>query len=763
MLQWYGGAISKRSNSTEYRSGEYDRHKSCNTSGAHIEWASVLCPSQESLLSLRRSEIYGSDRFRPSKGMPDLFVCDREANSDLVVRSVEEAAAENTGFDYVFVCVKALPDVYDLSEVIQPVITPSHTCIIINTTSSIGIEASLMKAYPRNMVLSLCSGIELTQIGPADFEHTLSKAVHVGAVRENPALPLEAQQDMIESLTLTLEAGAVECVSTVNIEKHQWERLIGMIAFHPISVILQEPNHTKLMEDPRIKELIDSVFDECLNVAEARRCSFSYDYKLRAISAQTALKEVKSTMYQDYLARRPLEIEVYLSTPIRLAQEREVPVPHLKSIYALLQHINKVNQTVPASPVPGPSAKLQPQYTGQSMMPAQRPQRPMLDGRSMSMVQGPPSTNGGYIRGPPPTRRINQQPRLSRQDSLEGLEEFASVAMYTDLVPSDEYNHGNSNGRAPQSPHYGQMQPYNDARVSRPQALRSSTTQGHYSSNHRGYEQQPSAARQGGFAGLGNKMSKLRMSGGNRGRNKDFDEDEDDDFIEPPAPRGPPINPDQVDMLAMTRRGRNSAMGTRLDAERTASFATARPRYPQSRTSSQNVMNDIPNVHDTVTASALFGMGDNRYGTVDSRSLAKQANIVRLNSMQSERLASMTNSAYHQNGYGGRPVGPPITMNGRNYASSGMSYRGGPQYNNPSAAAPYRAPAVPQNHGSRQQLMPQPAAYPAKVSGQNLGDPGVTRSVTGSASASFGSLGNGSGSHSSSSSRDEIPPPPLAK
>lgn len=677
-----------------------------------------------------------------------------------MVRNVDEAAADGSGYDYVFVCIKALPDIYKLGEVIKPVITPSHTCIIVNTTTALDVEAELMEMYPRNMVLSLCSGVELTQTGPADFDHTETRSVHIGALRENPALPREAQQDMTESLTLTLEAGALECTPTVNIEKHQWERLIGAIAFHPISVILKEPNHVKLMEDIHTKQLIEEIFDECLRICESRRITFPFDFKSRTLGALTNTRESKSTMYQDFLAGRPLEIEVYLVTPIRFASTAGVEVPRLRSIHALLQHINKVNQQNSSSPVHAqPAGRLQQQHTGQSTMGSARPyvQRGMTDGsimnggRAMSMVYGPPPTNG-YPRAPPQQARRGPS-QVTRQSSLEGLEEFASVAMYNELVPTNGGNAYDNRQSARGDPEYNYA---GDRPVGRPMPPRASTSQGYYPHAAKS-DNQP---RQGAFAMMGRKMSNMRLSSRGGTAARDFDDDDDDDYVDAaPASRGPAVNPDQVDMLAMTRRGRNSAMGNRLESDRNSSFVAGRPNGRSGKPSSQALMNDIPNVHDAVTNTALFGMGDNRYGTVDSRSLAKSANEARLNSMQSSRLPSMSVVNGQPQPYSNqnhRQQGPPNAMNGRGPYSSDMPHRGGPPHG---AAASFRG-QIPPQAVQRQHILAQGGSFSAKGSDPNM--PAGTRSVTGSASASFGSLGNGSGSHSSSSSRDEIPPPPRA-
>lgn len=137
----------------------------------------------------------------------------------------------NYGYDYIFICVKALPDIYDLAAVVEPVVTPSHTCIILNTTTSLGVEDSLMEKFPRNMVLSFCSGVNIVQSGPVDFEHLSMQEVWVGAIRWNKMLPQEAQQDMTESLTLTLEAGGIHCQTSPNIRQQQWEKMIGSLSW----------------------------------------------------------------------------------------------------------------------------------------------------------------------------------------------------------------------------------------------------------------------------------------------------------------------------------------------------------------------------------------------------------------------------------------------------------------------------------------------------------------------------------------------------
>lgn len=49
-----------------------------------------------------------------------------------MVRTVSEAAqSDDTPFDYILVTMKALPEVYDVAEIIAPAVTPGKTTIVL--------------------------------------------------------------------------------------------------------------------------------------------------------------------------------------------------------------------------------------------------------------------------------------------------------------------------------------------------------------------------------------------------------------------------------------------------------------------------------------------------------------------------------------------------------------------------------------------------------------------------------------------------------
>lgn len=181
-------------------------------------------------LTRSRSAAYGNERFKPRQGEYTFIgPCQRpSADNSTVVRNPEEAAkSSKAAYDYVLLCVKALPDVYDIASIIEPVVAPQHTCILVNTTHSLGLESYLEQRFPTNVVLSLVSGADLVQLSPSEFEHRSSSDIWVGPANKNPNIPATIQSDMAEALAMTLTSGQVDCKVSSNIRQQQYERMIG--------------------------------------------------------------------------------------------------------------------------------------------------------------------------------------------------------------------------------------------------------------------------------------------------------------------------------------------------------------------------------------------------------------------------------------------------------------------------------------------------------------------------------------------------------
>ncbi len=520
--------------------------------------------------------------------------------------------------------------------------------------------------------------------------------------------------------------------------------------------------------------MIADTIDELLQIAISQGCDFDEDFKPRVMQKMSQSSEVYSTMYQDFSAKRPMEVETYLGSPIKLAQEIGIKVPRIETVYALLHHCNIVNQQQKPVATPSPNTSAGPTPPPPRMSSNGPPRIPMNGGmngpmngngmgrgRTPSMGPpprrgpGPPSMNGypsrqsnGYNpRGPPPNQ-------LSRRPSFEGddLGEFSHLVLYEDIPEggvAPGYN-GMEGGVGPSS---------EERRLrERELALREKELQiREQEYKMRRGPRRPPASNRGGF---------------------DDDDDDDDDFFDPMA-RGPPmphVDPDNLDMMSVTSRRNRRIPSQSQIRQNPEQSMTGRPagmrqshsfgvRPNRSNRASAQLVDSMPTLHDPLLENPMMGYSSNRYGNVDRKVMGDES---RTNSLTAARLGELQgagnnagmNGAYPSpapggpprrtshspgNPFGGRNMGRPSPPDDGYGGGGGMYTNGGP-----SPPGMMRQPVPRHPPGQGNAVAPQQVEQHAGVS--NLYPPKgpmqkTVRSLTGSASASAGSGDSGASAH----------------
>ncbi|KAK2075248.1 hypothetical protein P8C59_009391 [Phyllachora maydis] len=565
------------------------------------------------------SPIFGNERFKPRH----------------VVRVPEEAAARREGpFDYVILCIKALPDVYDLAAVIDSVVTPQHTCILVNTTHSLGVETAIEERFPTNVVLSLVSVAELSQLGQSEFEHKGSTEIWVGPANKNSNIPTAIQEDMAQALSMTLNTGQVDCKVSSNIRQQQFERVIGPIAFHPLTVLFETSSYSVLMEKVGVTQLVHDVVDELLLLATSQGCKFSVDFKDKIIE-EFKRTTTENIMWQDYQARRPMEVETYLGSPIRLSQETGTRLPRIETLYAVLHNLNTINRNrpksdavaqAPGSPPPGASPALR--MSGQ--------------GHPRSMSNGP-----------------------SRRGSLEGtdLEEFSHLVVYDDIPEGGEPDFVPS----PQA-HDLVLRERELQLRQREMALREQ-------------EMRMRRGPPGPGPGPGSRRGGpvMRNGSGMMGAGAMEDDDDDDDYFDPTAgPVPAKIDPDNFDMMSVTsRKNRKAPSATPAQFRKNPEYDTmparnSRFRPNGTRNRSSQMMNSIPSPLENIMDDPLLGFTSNRYGAVDRGQIHAES---RANSLTAAHLIVPQQVEQHA-GRGQWPWGRMVEVRYADISESAESTRG---------------------------------------------------------------------------------------
>jgi hypothetical protein len=488
--------------------------------------------------------------------------------------------------------------------------------------------------------------------------------------------------------------------------------------------------------------------------------------------------ETNSIMYQDFTAGRPMEVETYLGSPIKLAQSVGLKAPRIETLYAILHNLNLVNQQRKAAGIQSPTGGIPTPIRLSSVPPPRQMMGPAMNGNGMGrgrgrtssmngpppgMRRGPPPMNGGPPNGYPsngygrPMNGNGYPPRnQSRRGSLEGDtlgEDFSHIALYDDLtIPeSGESNYGDNPDITLRE---RELMLRQRELALREQEMRMRGPRG---PPRRGQSYTPSV------------------------RNGGFDDDDDDDFIDPAdGPPAPMIDPDNFDMMSVTsRRNRKvpSASQIRKNPEygdmpqgRRGGGGFMRPGVPRNR-SSARIISQVPGLHDNILDDPLMGYSSNRYGNVDRKEMATES---RANSLTAARLDELQYNGAPPNGQPGPyprrsskspgdPYSPQVGRgNGRPSPPNG--YMGPPVNGRPSPPGGMRQPVPRHPPGVGNSVAPQQVEQYAGVSALHPPKgPMNVRSLTGSASASAGSgdsanIDSEPSAHSSQSSLGPRPP-----
>lgn len=493
-------------------------------------------------------------------------------------------------------------------------------------------------------------------------------------------------------------------------------------------------------------KLISDIIDELLAVAEAQGCKFPPDFKKNTID-EFARTTTENMMWQDYVARRPMEVETYLGSPIRLAQEVGVPVPRIETLYALLHNTNIANRNRPKTD--GLAPPLQPgSPSATPPLPRGTPATPRTNGvangngmprmrprGSSQLGPAPPGMRRPTLNGGPPPNGYPRPPTSgSRQPSRRGSMEGAELEEFSHLVHYDDIPEG---GEGSYSPHDLALRERELQLRQRELALR---------------EQEMRlrrAAAAGGPPPGSRKGPPSRYNGG-----FDDDDDDDDDYYDPAsAPPVPLIDPDNFDMMSVTSKKTRKAPSDHhqlrknpepnAPASRSSRF---KPKFGRNRSS--HIVAEIPGLHDNILDDPLMSFTSNRYGNVDRGAIHAES---RTNSLTAARLDELQ---YTQGPppHGGMPrrasqsPGNPYTpsMRGGSARPSPPNGYSAPYMNGGRPSPPdgmrQPMPRYPPGHGNA--VVPQQVEQHAGVSALQPPDTMMTknvRSLTGSASASAAS------------------------
>jgi 2-dehydropantoate 2-reductase len=128
-----------------------------------------------------------------------------------------------------------------------------------------------------------------------------------------------------------------------DIRSEIWLKAWGTLAFNPISV-LTKATMSQICKYKETRAIVISLMKEFQHVANQLGIHLRVPLEQRLQGAEN-VGDHKTSMLQDFEAKRTLELEAILGAIIELAEMINAEVPHLKSLYAMTKLSDLVNRT----------------------------------------------------------------------------------------------------------------------------------------------------------------------------------------------------------------------------------------------------------------------------------------------------------------------------------------------------------------------------------------------------------------------------------
>lgn len=229
--------------------------------------------------------------------------------------------------DYVMVAIKLVDDT-DLAALLQPVVGP-HTHIVL-IANGIDIEAPITAAFPANPLTSCVAFVGASRVAPGHIRQVAFGRLLMGSYPTGVASHCEA---LVEDFN---KAG-IKARSRRNITTERWKKSLWNASLNPLSVLANGATTDEMLATPSGERLVRALMAEVMQVAAAAGHVLDKELIDANIDNTRKMPAILTSMAQDYLAGRDLELDAIVGRVVAGADRYDLEIPHLRSVYTSLK------------------------------------------------------------------------------------------------------------------------------------------------------------------------------------------------------------------------------------------------------------------------------------------------------------------------------------------------------------------------------------------------------------------------------------------
>ncbi len=230
--------------------------------------------------------------------------------------------------DLIILGVKA----YDLDEALtqlEPVLT--DRTVILTLQNGVDTEDRILARLHRDCVVGGVAFIYSKIVEPGVIDHYKKGAVAVGELLGHKS------ERVLQIADLFKQAG-IGCQIAEDIRRSKWEKMCWNCVFNPITVLIND-RVAKAIEHPEMLGVIRQIVGEVAAVSAAVKVPLAPDMADKVVRWTQEIRDIHTSMYDDWKAGRPTEIDVLNGYIVRLGREHGIPTPVNEALTAMIKTI----------------------------------------------------------------------------------------------------------------------------------------------------------------------------------------------------------------------------------------------------------------------------------------------------------------------------------------------------------------------------------------------------------------------------------------
>lgn len=237
--------------------------------------------------------------------------------------------------DCVIIALKSTQN-FQLAKLLPPLLRQGGIALVLQ--NGLHVEQSTREVLGPGVVAGGCCFLCSNKVGPGHIRHLDYGKILMGPYRgmldDEPGPSIAS----LEGIRDIFRQTGIECNVTDDLSLARWRKLMWNIPFNGLSVMLNSSTDA-IMRHAHSRALAKSIIEEVRSTAVACGHDIEQDFVLYMMDHTDEMVPYDSSMRLDFLAGRPIEVEVIYGNAIRAAERKGIDAPIMRAMYRQLHFL----------------------------------------------------------------------------------------------------------------------------------------------------------------------------------------------------------------------------------------------------------------------------------------------------------------------------------------------------------------------------------------------------------------------------------------